>query len=76
MDVNMKLLQLPHELNQLKIIGIKNISITLGFKATNFVHMLPLANCLQESLRTFEYTENRIANNFAPLVAEIRLQTQ
>ena len=76
MDVNMKLLQLPMELNQLKIIGIKNISITLGLKAHDFVHMLPLANCFQESLRTFEYTENRIMPNFAPLVAEIRLSTQ
>jgi len=31
---------------------------------------------LQESLRTFEYTENRVASKFEKLVAECRKQAQ
>lgn len=39
-------------------------------------NLFPIAVSLQESLRTFEYTESRVAAQFAKLVAESRLTAQ
>ena len=75
LDFNMKLLHLPQELNQLKIME-KKMPLGIQLRAQDVQHLYPIAMSLQESLRTFEYTENRVAPKFEKLVAECRKQAQ
>ena len=48
----------------------------IQLRAQDVQHLYPIAMSLQESLRTFEYTENRVAPKFEKLVAECRKQAQ
>ena len=75
LDFNMKLLHLPQELNQLKIME-KKMPLGIQLRAQDVQHLYPIAMSLQESLRTFEYTENRVAPKFEKLVAECRKLAQ
>jgi len=68
----MQLLNLPQELNQLKIMD-KKMPLSIHLRAQDVQNLYPIAMSLQESLRTFEYTESRVAPKFAKLVAESRL---
>jgi len=77
----MQLLNLPQELNQLTIMAITNITVkkmplSIQLKSQDVQNLFPIAMSLQESLRTFEYTESRVIPKFAKLVAESRLQAQ
>jgi hypothetical protein len=71
----MQLLHLPQELNQLKIMAQK-MPLSIHLRAQDVQNLFPIAVSLQESLRTFEYTESRVAAQFAKLVAESRLTAQ
>jgi len=66
---------LPQELNQLKIMSQK-MPLSIHLRAQDVQNLFPIAVSLQESLRTFEYTEGRVAAQFAKLVAESRLTAQ
>lgn len=77
----MQLLNLPQELNQLTIMAITNVTVkkmplSIQLKSQDVQNLFPIAMSLQESLRTFEYTESRVIPKFAKLVAESRLQAQ
>jgi dynein heavy chain 1 len=71
----MQLLHLPQELNQLKIMNQK-MPLSIHLRAQDVQNLFPIAVSLQESLRTFEYTEGRVGAKFAKLVAETRLTAQ
>jgi dynein heavy chain 1 len=71
----MQLLNLPQELNQLKIME-KRMPLSIHLKAQDVQNLYPIAMSLQESLRTFEYTESRVVPKFAKLVAQTRLTAQ
>lgn len=75
LDFNMQLLHLPQELNQLKIMD-KKMPLSIHLRSQDVQNLYPIAMSLQESLRTFEYTESRVVAKFAKLVAESRLQAQ
>jgi dynein heavy chain 1 len=76
LDFDMQLLHLPQELNQLKIMDDRRLPLSIHLKAQDVQNLYPIAMSLQESLRTFEYTESRVVPKFAKLVAESRLQAQ
>jgi len=71
----MQLLHLPQELNQLKIMD-KKMPLSIHLKSQDVQNLYPIAMSLQESLRTFEYTESRVRPEFAKLVAEVRQEAQ
>lgn len=71
----MQLLHLPQELNQLKIMNQK-MPLSIHLRAQDVQNLFPIAVSLQESLRTFEYTEGRVEPQFAKLIADHRLQAQ
>jgi len=50
--------------------------LSIHLRSQDVQNLYPIAMSLQESLRTFEYTESRVAPKFAKLVAESRLQAQ
>lgn len=75
LDFNQQFLHLPYELNQLKIMT-KKMPLSIYLRAQDVQNLYPIAVSLQESLRTFEYTETRVAPNFAKLVAEVRFNAQ
>ena len=50
--------------------------LSIHLRAQDVQNLFPIAVSLQESLRTFEYTESRVASHFAKLVAETRLNAQ
>jgi hypothetical protein len=50
-------------------IGIK-LSISVTFKLTDFKLLYPLVCSVQETLRTFNYTNSRVTDRFAKLIAE------
>jgi len=50
-------------------IGIK-LSITVNFKITDINFLYPLVCSVQETLRTFNYTNSRVTDRFAKLIAE------
>ena len=52
----------------------KRLPLSIHLKAQDVQNLYPTAMSLQESLRTFEYTESRVTSKFAKLVAESRLQ--
>lgn len=76
LDFNTQLLHLPQELNQHKIMEDKRLPLSIHLKSQDVQNLYPIAMSLQESLRTFEYTESRVAQHFAKLVAESRQQAQ
>ena len=50
--------------------------LSIHLRSQDVQNLSPIAMSLQESLRTFEYTESRVVPKFAKLVAESRLQAQ
>ena len=76
LDFHAQLLHLPQELNQHKIMEDKRLPLSIHLKSQDVQNLYPIAMSLQESLRTFEYTESRVAPHFAKLVAESRQQAQ
>lgn len=56
-------------------IGIK-LSISVTFKLTDFKLLYPLVCSVQETLRTFNYTNSRVTDRFAKLIAEKKNDAQ
>jgi hypothetical protein len=54
----------------------KKMPLSIHLRSQDVQNLYPIAMSLQESLRTFEYTESLVAPKFAKLVAESRLQAQ
>jgi hypothetical protein len=54
----------------------KKMPLSIHLRSQDVQNLSPIAMSLQESLRTFEYTESRVIPKFAKLVAESRLQAQ
>jgi len=54
----------------------EKMPLSIHLRSLEFQNLYSIAMSLQESLRTFEFTENRIQLKFAKLVANSRKQAQ
>jgi DNA anti-recombination protein RmuC len=75
LDFNEFLIYLPQELNQLRIMG-ERFLLSITLRATDVHQLYPIYCSLQESMKTFEYTQSRVTPQFSKLVAKVRHQAQ
>ena len=75
LNFNQKLFSLFKEQANLKRLLFKpTLSITL--KSQEVQNLYPIATSIQESLRTFQYTNSKITDKFVKLVAQVKNDVQ
>lgn len=68
-NFNMNFFNILKEKPNLDRYGIK-LSITVGFKISDLKLLYPMVCSIQESLRTFNYTNSRVTDRFVKLIAD------
>ncbi len=75
LNFDQKLFSITKEMANLKRLGFK-IPVTIAFKAQEIHRLTPLAQNLQESLRIFHCTEQKVNGNFEKLIAQMKNEVQ
>lgn len=75
LNFNQKLFSLFKEQANLKRLGFRP-TLSVSLKSSDVQGLYPIATSIQESLRTFQYTNSKVTGRFAKLVAQVRSDVQ